>query len=509
MTDLDQLLQHAYRSQQTGRPDEAIDYLKKALALQPMPADIQAHAHNNLAALLARKGRYSDALRHYRDALHAKPDFVQAHYNLGLLLLTHQELDAAIKQFNNVRAFDPQHLHAAFYLGVLYLERNQLDDAATAFHQVLALDPSHIQSLNNLGVIALKREQGQQAVDYFTKALALDNHNHDARSNLAATFMHHDRFENALTHYQELLTHAPLNKDYLYNAGVAQMALGHLNDAKSLFETLVSEQPDHAAGLTNLAAIHNRLGDKNKAIALLQAAVVANPTDESTQFMLKALTGANKNPSTCPAYATQLFDNYALYYESHMNGALHYRLPDHIGQLLDNEAPHVQKALDLGCGTGLIGIRLRSVATELIGVDISKKMLAQAKTKNIYDALIEAEAIAYLKQSTAHYDLIVVADVLPYIGALDDFFASVVNRMAPNGLLLFTTEISPDAPWQLQSSARFSHQPDYIHALAKHYPLKLVHQETILARQQEDKALFEIIYGFRLRHAQRDTIDGL
>ena len=480
---------NAYKA--THQLDKAIVHYQQALQLDPN----YAKAHNNLATVYALQDNYKQALNHYRLAVHAQPDFVPAHYNLGLLLLKNNQLAAAEKQFNNVLALHSNHIDAQFYLGVLKLEENALEKAEQHFNEVLAMNGEHVEALINRGVIALKHDQGQIAIDYFTKALGFDNQNVDARNNLAATFIHHDRFENALMHYDVLLQHDPKNPEYLYNMGVAQMALGHLQEATLHFETILKQDSHHFAALNNLAAIQIRCGQREEAVALLKRALAANPLDEASQFMLSALTGSKQDPKACPTYVNNLFNNYALYYDQHLQGSLSYSLPQHIGRLLHQlPVTKVKNTLDLGCGTGLSGIVLREVSAHLTGVDIACKMLEQAKDKGIYDELVESELLTFLKKNKHPYDLAVAADVLPYLGELDSLFTTLAAHLNKEGLFIFTHEISEDQPFQLQSSARFSHHPDYIKTLCAKHGFACIHQEKVIARQQNQQALHVMLY---------------
>ena len=486
-------LANAYKQQKDY--DKAFQHYQSALHCEPN----YAQAHNNLASIYALQNNYHQALQHYRAAVHARPDFTAAHYNLGLLLLKHHELAAAEKQFGNVLALQPDHIDAQFYLGVLHLAANLLDEAEAAFQHVLALRDDHVFSLTNLGVIALKREQGQIAIDYFTKALIFEPGNVEARNNIAATFIHHDRYENALMHYDVLVKLDPLNTEYLYNSGVAQMALGHLKEATAHFETILAQDNMHFAALNNLAAIQIRLGNRTEAITLLQRAIKTNPNDTASQFMLHALTGDEKHPAPCPDYVSNLFNNYALYYDQHMQCSLKYSLPHSITRALHGLGYiHFKHTLDLGCGTGLSGSVLRESSEHLTGIDIAAKMLAQAREKGIYDSLIEAELLTFLHGDEQHYDLIVAADVLPYSGDLQPLFTTVKQHLTEQGLFVFSSEISQDQPWTLQDSARFCHHPDYIHRLCAELELQLVYQDKVVARQQDQNDLFVMLYVWSL-----------
>ncbi len=483
-------LANAYKN--IGNFDDAIIHYQKAFELEPN----YAQAHNNIAAVYALKGEVNKALHHYHIALNKEPDFITAHFNLGLLFLNKNHLDSALTQFKNVLELDPCHIEAQFYIGVLYLEASNLKDAKLAFNKVLDLNNEHIEAITNLGVIALKSKEDQLAIDYFTKALTIDIDHIEARNNLAATFIHNDRFENSLMHYDVLLKCDPNNIEYLYNVGVAQMSLGHLKEATTHFEAILKLKKDHFESLSNLAAISMRLGEKDKAISLLKAAMKANPQDTSCEFMLSALTGNKSNPNTCTTYVNNLFNNYAINYEDHVKNILEYSLPHKIGALLHKlEITAVKNALDLGCGTGLCGAILRELAEHLTGVDLSAKMLAQAKNKDIYDELVEAEILSFLNETSSDFDLIIAADVLPYFSDLEPLFIAIKNRLHQNGIFIFSHEISDEEPFTLQLSARFSHNPEYIKLLCDKHGFKIAEEDKVVARKQNKEALYEMLYA--------------
>lgn len=481
-------LANAYK--QNKQITKAIEYYLQAIELNPN----YAQAHNNVANLYAMQNQYDEALRHYIKATHASPDFIQAHFNLGLLLLKNNQLEAAKMQFNNVLTLNPSAIEALFYLGIIYLDAQTLDAAEQAFKEVLELNEEHVQALVNLGVIALKNKQDQRAIDYFTKALAIDNEELDARNNLAATFMHHDRFENALMHYDVLLQKMPNNEEYLYNSGVAQMALGHLNEAIVLFEQLVKHHPQHTPALNNLAAVHIKLDNKDKAKSYLEQTLAINPEDKISQHLLHAISGVKKSERV-PEYAKNLFNNYALYYDQHMQGTLNYSIPTHIGRVLHELSVFSgQKTLDLGCGTGLSGTILRECSNQLIGIDIAEKMIVHAQKKGLYDTLIQQDIIDFLQHDTQYYDLIVAADVLPYFGDLNELITLISQHLNPQAYFIATSEVNKEELWQLEYSARFSHHPEYIATLATQNGLTIISQEIVPGRLQNQKPLELMLY---------------
>ena len=487
-------MQRAYVCKRLQQPEQAIFHYQQVLSLNAN----HAKAHNNLAMEYAAKDQYALALQHYRHAVHCDPALVPAHFNLGILLLKRGEWVAAETQFRNVIALDPDHATAYIYIGTLYLEMNKLEEAETALRRLLSQMPEHVEGWVNRGVVALKQKQEQTAIDSFTQALILDNEHRDARNNMAATLIHFDRYEAALQYYIGLLRDEPHNVEYVYNSGVAQMGLGQIQSAQQLFQQVLTLDQHHFGALSNLAAIEMRLGDRQAACGLLERALEIQPQDPASRFMLQALRGEGKKQNACPEYVQDLFNHYAVYYDSHMERVLEYGVPKRLWELFhQGEVQSYPRALDLGCGTGLSGMILRPVSQHVTGVDLASKMLAIARGKGIYDELIEAELLSFVQQNMEQYDRVVAADVLPYLSDLSPLFQAMHPRLNPNGVFWFTTEISSDAPWMLQGSMRFCHHADYIQDLCQRHQYTVIHQETLVARKQDEQDLMVNLFGIR------------
>ena len=83
--------------------------------------------------------------------------------------------------------------------------------------------------------------------------------------------------------------------------------------------------------------------------------------------------------------------------------SLSYRAPALVAAMLEDSGLAPSKSLDVldaGCGTGLCGPLLAPYARRLTGVDLSAGMLARAKEKNVYDALVQGELTEYLRDSS-------------------------------------------------------------------------------------------------------------
>ena len=140
------------------------------------------------------------------------------------------------------------------------------------------------------------------------------------------------------------------------------------------------------------------------------------------------------------------------------------------------EHSHRLEVLDAGCGTGLCGALVAPFARRLVGVDLSQGMLAHAKEKNVYHALIKAELTDYLRDNSEGFDLIVSADTLVYFGDLKGVMAAFAEALRPNGLLVFTLEQAvggrAGVDYCLELHGRYSHSQAYVERLLTFSGLK-------------------------------------
>ncbi|WP_050977605.1 class I SAM-dependent DNA methyltransferase [Herbaspirillum lusitanum] len=85
------------------------------------------------------------------------------------------------------------------------------------------------------------------------------------------------------------------------------------------------------------------------------------------------------------SYLEKHFDRYAETFNANLVGSLGYRGPQLMAQGLDiiGAAGKQYDVLDLGCGTGLCAPIVAAHARSLTGVDLSGKMLDQARARAV------------------------------------------------------------------------------------------------------------------------------
>ncbi|MBE9638234.1 class I SAM-dependent DNA methyltransferase [Salipiger mangrovisoli] len=250
-------------------------------------------------------------------------------------------------------------------------------------------------------------------------------------------------------------------------AGFAE-TMAHLGDYGGAIEVLRGAMdivPGWAAGWFRLGEYFEAVGEVEAAAEAWDKAVVADPRDPLGAGLRRdLLRGVPVAESMPPAFVELLFDQYAPRFERSLVGKLNYRGPELLLAALRAQGfTQAGHALDLGCGTGLMGEVLRSSCTRLDGYDISSGMLAEAEVKGLYDGL-EKRDIGAMSAILPRFDLIVAADVFIYLGALERVIGWCAGALAPGGHLAFTLELG-EAPVQLRESRRFAHSRAYVQGL--------------------------------------------
>jgi predicted TPR repeat methyltransferase len=144
-----------------------------------------------------------------------------------------------------------------------------------------------------------------------------------------------------------------------------------------------------------------------------------------------------------------LYRDWAKTYDQTMVAGLHYSAPTKVVDMLEDWLPEKSAlVVDIGCGTGLTGQAAAEKGfDQLVGLDFSDEMLAQAEKRGIYQNLINADLTDRLDIETGRFDAGVSSGIFTYghldascldeifrIIRMDGLFACVVRLQVWEGL---------------------------------------------------------------------------
>jgi predicted TPR repeat methyltransferase len=259
------------------------------------------------------------------------------------------------------------------------------------------------------------------------------------------------------------ITSGDLIADSRYGRARAYAADGDLAAAVDLFAQAVELVPGFASGWFALGEVRVALGDTQGARAAFERAQAADPEDRHGAALHLARLGA-ADPATAAlhGYVRTLFDQYAPRFDRALED-LSYAAPALLREAVTAHGKRFGTMLDLGCGTGLAGAAFRPHVDWLVGVDLSPKMIEEARKKGLYDRLAVGDIARFLadeQQSSAH--LVIAADVFAYVADLADVCAAVARVMQPGGLFGFTVETHGGEGAIVGAKMRYAHSEQFI-----------------------------------------------
>jgi predicted TPR repeat methyltransferase len=382
--------------------------------------------------------------------------------------------------------------------------QGDLDGAARLYRRVLAQRPEDGNALNLLGVVARQRGDLPRALDLAAKAVA-------AR---------------------------PDSPIFLANQGAALAEAGRLAEAVRAMRAALALRPDDPVTLRNLGQVLTSAGDARAALAPLRRSVALAPTQPEpwlalahalreagehaeaaeaarralalpglppalaaqARFLLAAL-GAAAAPDRAPAdYVRELFDLYAARFDADLQGGLAYRTPALLAALVEaaGVAPDgARRVLDLGCGTGLSGVALKPFAASMTGIDLAPRMLAEARRRNLYDALEEADLLEWLPRRPGGFDLVAAADVLNYLGDLAPALRGIAGALAPGGIAAFSIEAGAGTPFALGPGMRYRHDPAHVAQLAAEAGFAELARRDAVLREEKGAPVAGVLFVLR------------
>lgn len=278
---------------------------------------------------------------------------------------------------------------------------------------------------------------------------------------------------------------------------------GEPDAAAELMEQALELAPAWAAGWYRLATYLEKAGRGDAAIEAYRRTLALDPDDIFGATLKLALLGDAAMPDRPPSrYVERLFDDYADRFESALVDKLDYSVPQKLAALIASTGRRYECAVDLGCGTGLLGPEIRGRVGRLEGFDLSQNMLVKAAEKQLYDSLAQADLSlapdlsgVFADAARHRADLVTAADVLMYLGNLESVFAIIGELAASGADIAFSVEDAGDGEgFHLAPSLRYAHSETYVRALLARHGLQILATAKSVIRKDGGKPVSGILF---------------
>jgi len=258
-------------------------------------------------------------------------------------------------------------------------------------------------------------------------------------------------------------------------------------DALAVFNALMDVESDNDIVRYGRARAAMVLGQNDQAKSDFEVLQRLAPSNEIYAFYAEIAHG--RTPKFQPASIAQgLFDGYARRFDTHLVGELKYRVPRRIAELVNARFPDLScTLLDLGCGTGLVGVYLGKPTGGLVGVELSGRMIAEAAKHNLYDRFHQVDLRDALRESpTAEFSVITAGDVFIYVGDIEQAIKDAHRVLTSEGMFVFSCEAAlPDEPdLVLRKTLRYAHSESSVRAMCDAAGFKKVEIESVDLRYE-------------------------
>ena len=289
---------------------------------------------------------------------------------------------------------------------------------------------------------------------------------------------------------------APQRVDILNALAVCSQRLNHLDNAEKMYQRTRDLAPGNVIAISGMAAIAEMRGDVEAATRDMTLARKLAPDDPVIAFNLAAATG--EVPATMPdVMVSSLFDSYAARFDTELVGDLRYGVPRRFAEIIVERHPDRRvDVLDLGSGTGLVGVYLAPMEGALVGVELSGKMIEQAAKHGLYHRFHQVNLLdALMHTPPAQYDVITAADVFIYVGDLTQAIPNAYNILRPGGMLLFSCEstVEGEPDLLLRPTNRFAHSEASIRRLCESAGFSTISIEAATLRNEGGEPLVGFI----------------
>ncbi len=418
-------------------------------------------------------------------------------------------------------------LEQALELAISWHQAGQVEQAEALYVKLLDIAPHDPTIMNFLGLARYQRGYSEEGVEWIQKALALDPDYIDAENNLSNIYVLMGQAELAEPHLRRIIEIRP---DFIMaygNLGIVLKDLKRYDEARDYLFKAIEMAPGTAYLYQNLGNIYQQQQQYPQAVVMYRKALELEPFDPQaykslsrTYFIMgeiercaeileqwlkfdpenptalhlhAAYTHSHTPARASDGYIKETFDAFSTSFDAVLK-RLDYQAPFLVYQALQNlnPDPETWAILDIGCGTGLCGELIRPLAKQLVGMDLSPKMLERAHVRNVYDDLFEAELTDFLVHSAVKYDVITCVDTFCYFGELTEAIQAAVNALKPGGWFIFTLEKQSDeleSDFNLQMHGRYTHAEAYVRNTLINAGLRIHNVETATLRLERNESV--------------------
>jgi tetratricopeptide (TPR) repeat protein len=142
----EELILSATEKQRIGAYDEAIEFLRQALKIEPKSFAV----YNQMGLIYSEADQRNEAIYSFKKSLEMDPSNLEALLGLGEVYSKMTRNDLAVAVFLKAEFLQPNDTELLFKIALEYWYNQKLEEAAKYYQKIIAIKPDHIQTHLNL-----------------------------------------------------------------------------------------------------------------------------------------------------------------------------------------------------------------------------------------------------------------------------------------------------------------------------------------------------------------------
>lgn len=254
-----------------GRPVQAIEHLKRALAQYPDFAPCAV----TLSKMLLEAGDGPGAVQVMTDVHAHLPDDANIAFELGRTQIITGNPQAGAEALGRAAELAPEAPPVFGSLGVAYQLMGDEESAHAAYETAIELGSQDPEDFYNLGTVHMNGRRREEAIEAFTRATELNPRHQRAFANIGFLHGRGTDYDQAVAPLQQALALDPEDarsvNELVYALGVQSRA----DEAVTLAETFLARHPEAKHLYDQISFAWMRAGQPEKAIAAADKAIAA------------------------------------------------------------------------------------------------------------------------------------------------------------------------------------------------------------------------------------------
>ncbi len=290
---VDKTIADAYRLQQDGRIDEAIQvwsgiakdaegnddklaarawfsighlYTNGRATEERLSAnDIAIQLQSDSSEVYIDPETMTEAVLNYSKAIRLNPDYVEAYVKRGKLNLFQRNYELAIDDYTEVIRLKPDYVEAYGNRGFAKTEIENYESAIEDYNEIIRLMPCSAKAYNGRGLAQGRMGEYESAIDDYTEAIKLKPDFAEAYSNRGRTRAELGAYESAIEDFDEAIRLKPDFVGTYSNRGNAKLELGAYESAIDDYTEAIKLKPDFAEAYDMRGNVKSFLGEYESA----------------------------------------------------------------------------------------------------------------------------------------------------------------------------------------------------------------------------------------------------